>query len=224
MTTLGTSGWLYIAVIVIAALALVLIGAGAHRFVRRRQFVRGSAQTLGGCCVGLIAVVVLLVGLNLLMWQRFTHERPIAELTFNRLAPRYFAVKLRFADGRRRQFRLRGDEWQLDARVIKWTSFATLLGFDPLYRVERIHGRYENLRTAQTNAPSVVGLGDSKGISLWKLAHDEAGWLPFVDASYGSATYLPMTDGARYRVFISNTGLLARPLNDAATKAITNWQ
>jgi hypothetical protein len=224
MTDLGTSGWLYVAVIVIAAFALILLGAGAHRFIRRRQFVRGSAQALGGCCVGLLAVVVLLIGLNLLMWQRFTHERPVAELTFSRLGPRHFAVKLRFADGRRRRFSLRGDEWQLDARVIKWTSFATLLGFDPLYRVERINVRYENLHRAQTEPPSVVVLGDSKGISLWKLAHAETGWLPFVDASYGSATYLPMTDGARYRVLISNTGLLARPLNDAAIRAVRNWQ
>ncbi|HET6655209.1 MAG TPA: cation/multidrug efflux pump [Gammaproteobacteria bacterium] len=222
MTHLGTSGWLYLAVIVIAAFALMVLLSGLMRF-RRRQLVRGSVQTLSGCCVGLIAAVVLLIGLNLLTWQRFTHEQPVARIGFQRVAPQHFAVDLRFPDGRERHFTLRGDQWQLDARVLKWTSVATLLGFDPLYRIERINGRYDSLRQARTAVPSVVGLSESKGLSLWDLAHHEAGWLPFVDASYGSATYLPMTDGARYFVTISNTGLLARPANDAARQAVQNW-
>lgn len=223
MSGLGTSGWLYLAVIVIAAFALLVVLSGLLRF-RRRQLVRGSLQTLSGCCIGLIAAVALLIGLNLLTWQRFTNERPVAELSFKQLGPQHFAVELHFPDHRDRHLTLRGDEWQLDARILKWRSFATLLGFDPLYRVERINGRYENLRQAQTATPSVVGLSDAKGLSLWNLAHNQAGWLPFIDASYGSATYLPMTDGARYAVMISNSGLLARPLNDSARRAVRSWQ
>ncbi|HET6654656.1 MAG TPA: cation/multidrug efflux pump [Gammaproteobacteria bacterium] len=222
MGGLGTSGWLYLAVIVIAAFALMVVLSGLMRF-RRRQIVRGSVQTLSGCCVGLIAAVVLLIGLNLLTWQRFTHERPVAELSFSQLGPQHFAVDMHFPDGREQRITLHGDEWQLDARILKWKSLATLLGFDPLYRIERIHGRYDDLRQAQTTPPSVVGLSEPRGISLWNIAHDKAGWLPFVDASYGSATYLPMIDGARYRVSISNTGLLARPLNDAASQAVRRW-
>lgn len=223
MMNLGTSGWLYLAVIVIAAFALLVILSGLLRF-RRRQLVRGSLQTLSGCCIALIAALALLIGLNLLTWQRFTNERPVAKLSFTQLGPQQFAVDLHFPDGRDRRVTLRGDEWQLDARILKWKSVATLLGFDPLYRVERIHGRYDNLHQAQTAPPSVVGLSDPKGISLWNLAHNEAGWLPFIDASYGSATYLPMTDGARYQVWISNTGLLARPLNEKAQRAVGSWQ
>jgi hypothetical protein len=225
MTNLGTSGWLYVAVIIIAALGLMLFGAGLHRLVRRRQFVRGPMQALSGGCIGLIAALVLLVGLNLLTWARFTHEQPVASLAFHRLGPQHYVAEIDFADGRQRQIVLHGDEWQLDARVLKWKNFATLLGFDSLYRVERITGRYANLWQAQTAKPSVVGLSDEpKGISLWRLAHREAGWLPFIDASYGSATYLPMTDGARYQVSISNTGLLARPLNQDARRAVKSWE
>lgn len=223
MPALGNETWLYIAVAVIGALALVTLGRGLVR-LRRRQLVRGSLQSLSGCCLGLIAAVAFLVGLNLLTWQRFTAERPVAEIGFSQLGPQAFAVDLRFADGHERRLQLHGDEWQLDARILKWKSFATLLGFDPLYRVERIEGRYENLAQAQSAQPSIVGLSDPRGIDLWKLARNEAGWLPFVDAVYGSATYLPMADGARYLVTISNTGLLARPANDAAYAAVRRWQ
>lgn len=223
MSGWGSETWLYVAVAVIGALALIVLLRGLLRF-RRRQFVRGSLQSLSGCCLGLVAAVVFLVGLNLLTWQRFTAERPVAELSFRQLGPQFYAVDLRFADGLERHLQLRGDEWQLDARVLKWKSFATLFGLDPLYRIERINGRYENLEQAQSAPPSVVGLSDPRGIDLWNLAHDKAGWLPFVDAVYGSATYLPMADSARYLVSISNTGLLARPANDAAYKAVRTWR
>jgi len=45
-----------------------------------------------------------------------------------------------------------------------------------------------------------------------------------VDAFYGSATYMPMVDGASYAVFVSFTGLLARPNNDVALKAVSEWR
>jgi len=35
---------------------------------------------------------------------------------------------------------------------------------------------------------------------------------------------LPMGDDALYEVTLSNTGLLARPLNDPASKALERWQ
>ena len=48
------------------------------------------------------------------------------------------------------------------------------------------------------------------------MSTDHPRWLPFVDAVYGSATYMPMADGARYQVSITQSGLIARPLNPAA--------
>jgi hypothetical protein len=44
-----------------------------------------------------------------------------------------------------------------------------------------------------------------------------------VDALYGSATYLPMVDGALYEIKVSQSGLLARPLNQAAREAVGSW-
>ena len=46
---------------------------------------------------------------------------------------------------------------------------------------------------------------------MWALAQAQPRWLPFVDAIYGSATYLPMADGARYEVTLGQSGLIARP-------------
>ena len=40
------------------------------------------------------------------------------------------------------EFVLLGDEWQLDARVIRWTLPGQLAGLPPVYRFERLSGRY----------------------------------------------------------------------------------
>jgi hypothetical protein len=56
------------------------------------------------------------------------------------------------------------------------------------------------------------------------IARRYARWMPWVDALYGSATYMPMVDGASYTVSVSSTGLLARPSNDIASKAVGEWR
>ena len=45
-----------------------------------------------------------------------------------------------------------------------------------------------------------------------------------VEEAKTSAAFLPMADEALYEVTLSNTGLLARPLNDGAKKALEHWQ
>ena len=59
------------------------------------------------------------------------------------------------------------------------------------------------------------------GFDIWQSA--KSGWSMMVDASYGSATYLPMTNGAIFEVTLSNTGLVGRPLNGSAQEAVERW-
>ena len=124
----------------------------------------------------------------------------------------------------RRRTQLAGDEWQLDARVLKWSGLATVLGFEPVYRLERLSGRYYSVaqeRSARRTIESFT-IVDS-GFDLWSTLRLSDNWVPWVDAVFGSAAYLPMRDGAHFRVTIGSSGLLARPLNDSAIKAVADW-
>ena len=58
------------------------------------------------------------------------------------------------------------------------------------------------------------------GASIKRNAH----WLSIVDATYGSATFLPMADGAIFSVSMGSSGLVARPLNDRADLALKEWE
>jgi hypothetical protein len=119
---------------------------------------------------------------------------------------------------------LRGDEWQIDARVLKWRGIAVLIGFDTLYRLDRLSGRYRNIVQEITGQRTVYSLSEEQGLDLWLIARRYALWIPWVDALYGSATYMPMVDGASYTISVSSTGLLARPSNDIASKAVGEWR
>jgi hypothetical protein len=116
-------------------------------------------------------------------------------------------------------FMLYGDDWQLDARVLKWKGWANLLGLDAQYRLERISGRYRDIEQERRDERTVYALSQNPGLDLWELSNRYRRWLPFVDAMYGSATYLPMAETARYEVKMTQTGLIARPMNAAAESA-----
>jgi hypothetical protein len=130
---------------------------------------------------------------------------------------------LTYPDGSTQQFVLRGDEWQLDARVLKWKPVANILGFDTGYRLERLSGRYSDVASERTEPRTVYALTPDALIDVWNLAQRHSAWLPAVDAYYGSATYLPMADGAKFAISVSQSGLVARSENDAGRGAIDVW-
>jgi len=118
---------------------------------------------------------------------------------------------------------LRGDEWQLDARVVTWKPPATILGLEPVYQLERLSGRYSSVDRERSEQRTVHGLAEERPLDLWSLARKFPKMTPGIDAFYGTATYLPMADGARFRVTLSRDALIARPVNDAARNAVGDW-
>lgn len=208
-------------VIVVALIGLAVFFGGWKRFLHR-EFAGGFSRVIVGVILLAAVGLTVAVAINLRSYHRLTYEQPVADLTFIQLAPQEFRASLTDARGRVRTKVLRGDEWELSARVLKWTGPGNLLGFNALYHLDRLEGRYQNLDQEQRDYHTVVDLAGGGGLDVWNFARAHA-WLPWVDASYGSATYLPMADGAEYRVTMSQTGLLARPANAAAQQAVAHW-
>jgi hypothetical protein len=203
----------------LALFGLVLLALACHRIYRAR-LIAGSGALLGGAALLAVAGALFTVSLNLRTYARLTYEAPVAELVFEKRGPKtYQLTMVRIPSGDLQIFMLDGDEWQLDARVLKWKGWVTLLGLDAQYRLERLSGRYRDIQDERTAKRTVYPLTENPGLDLWTVATDHPNRLPWVDAVYGSATYLPMADGARFRVTLSQTGLLARPMNSAASQA-----
>lgn len=211
----------------VAALSLLLGGVfiitACIRLRRLRMFAAGGHVL---CSAALLALGLALgaAGLNLHTYQRLTSERDVAQIEFRQLGPQRFHARIHYPDsGRYREIELHGDAWQIDARVLKWSGPALLAGLDSGYRLERISGRYEDIEAERTRPRSAHQLAENPGLDVWSLSRRYERWLPWVDARYGSATYLPMRDGAAYQVQMTQTGLMARPLNDSGRQAVDNW-
>lgn len=209
-------------VIGVALLGLALCVLGLRRLWGRHPVI-GSLQGLSGVLLLALAVLAGAIALNLYTYQRLTEETPLAEVRLQAVGPQQFQVYVVTPDRQAAVYELRGDEWQLDARILKWQAPAALLGLHTLYRLERLSGRYRDIARERSGPHSVYALGASPGLDLWQLARAYQRWLPWVDAVYGSAAYVPMADGARYAVTLGSSGLVVRPLNPAAEAALRTW-
>jgi len=209
---------------------VIVCGIVAAAFAARAVHRSRHGHPLAGLVHGLVAGVVLvlaaaaaLVGVNLQGYMRLTSETPAAEVRFRQQGERRFAAEVLYPDRSSEAFDLAGDEWQLDARLLKWHAPVTMLGLDAAFRLDRIGGRYRDVTSERSEPRTVYELARAPGLDVWTLARRFHAWMPWVDALYGSATYLPMADGAHFAVSVAPSGLVSRPLNRAAREAVSAW-
>lgn len=214
---------IYIIIGVLLLLGLFLLIGGVRR-VWRRAPVTGSLQGLTGLVFLALSALAIAIALNLHSYQILVQEQPVAEVRFEALGPQYFRVYLLPEAAAAEVLELRGDEWQIDARVLKWHGLANLVGMQTVYRLERLSGRYRDVQQERTGVHTAHRLDQDRGIDLWALAQKSQRKLPWLDAVYGSAAYLPMADKARFLVTVSNSGLVVRANNAVAQQAIDAWQ
>lgn len=214
---------IYVLIGIFLLMGLWLLWVGLRRLWQRRPL-SGSLQGLIGLLFLAGSALFMAIAMNLYTYQIFNQEQPVAEVRFEVLGPQYFRVFLIPEGTGSRILELRGDEWQLDTRILKWHGLANLLGMKTSYRLERISGRYRDVQQERDKVRTVHELEDAKGLDLWHLAHEHKKNIPWLDAVYGSAAYVPMVDKGIYRVTMSHTGLVVRAGNNVAQKAIENWQ
>ena len=105
-------------IIGVCGLVGLLFLIGAVRRLRQWRLIAGSVHTLLGLCFLLAATAAWLLGFSLLTYERLTHEQPAAEIMLSRLGDRYYRATLTYPSNLTQSFELRGDEWQIDARVL----------------------------------------------------------------------------------------------------------
>jgi len=207
----------------LALLGLLLVVRCVRRIKQRRVMAATRSGMGGGLCLAIAGLAAAMV-LNLHTYARLSHEQAVAHVQFSSLGPQQYRGMLTTADQRLRIVDISGDEWQLDARVLKWRAWANLLGMDTLYRLDRISGRYKNIEDENRKPRTAIALHDGeRGLDTLAVARRLPDWATFADAQYGSATFLPMADGAAYDISLSQSGLVARPANDIAKAAIRRW-
>jgi hypothetical protein len=165
----------------------------------------------------LIVVVVLVTGLlagtvflGVQGYRALTREDLAAFVYVKPTAPQRFEARVVFPDGREARYDLAGDEIYVDARILKWSPKANLVGLHTAYELDRIAGRYRGIDDERAKLRTVHELGRTRPVDLFALRkrYDFLG--EAFDAEYGSATFVPVGKEAALEVRVSTTGLLVR--------------
>ena len=194
------------------------------RCIRRRHVLRACGSSVFCLTSAAILGAGATLMLSYLSYGRLIEEQHVSSLDFRRISPQEFQARLSITGQTDQFFILRGNEWQLDARIVTWKPPMTVLGLDPIYQLVRLSGRYAEIDREQSEARTVHSLAPPLPTDVWQLARRFPMLTPGIDAHYGTATFVPMADGARYDVSLSRDALIARPVNDRARQAIGDWQ
>lgn len=210
-----------------AAAILIIFGAVLLRAtlsqIRKGRLVRATGSVAVGASAAVLGTAAILLAVSYMGYHRLTAEQHVAIIEFTKDEGQTYLARLMLEGELDRMFSMRGDEWQLDARVLTWKPPATVLGLDPVYRLERLSGRYTNIERERSEPRTVYSLANERPLDIWSFAREYPRFAPGVDAFYGTATYLPIADGARFQVTLSRDALIARPANEAAREAVGDW-
>ena len=221
--------WIVPAVVGLIGLVLLFRGLGA---LFRGKLVSGLLGGVGGAGFMALAAIAALLALDVQTYSRLVYERPVATVMTRQLGPQYYeATVIQPGNGENMPaatnlYPLHGDEWRIEAQVLKWKPWANVLGLNTQYRLDRLSGRYQSIQQEINAERSVHPLSMTEAdnglpwrISTWDAARKYRKYVDAVDTLYGGAAYMPMADGARYDVWITQSGLIARPANDVARNA-----
>ncbi len=215
-----------IAPLVVAGIGFVVFVAGAGHMARGRagkavfNLGSGGVLAIGGLAAGLM-------GLNLQSYSRLTYEVPLAEVSVHAVNPaqKIYTVTVKRLDGTNRiqNCTLQGDAWELGGRFQKWKPWANELGLNATYTLDQISNRYFSAAEANGRkitacdingpAPKVNHLLPDSWVK-WLMGH-----MLVKERFFGSASYMPMADGAVYKVIATQFGFNAEPANDVAARA-----
>jgi hypothetical protein len=201
-----------IAALVLGVLGALLIIAGLVSLFRVR-LLRFALRTLGGLLLISLGALAGGLALGVQGYRALTREDVAARLFVRPSGEQRFAATLRYPDGREVSYDLAGDEIYVDAHIIKWKPVANLLGLHTSYELGRLAGRYRDIEQERSAPRTIYPLSPARPVDLFELRQRYVFLSKLMDADYGSATFVPVTQPAEMEVRVSTTGLLMREAN-----------
>jgi hypothetical protein len=216
--------WYWVVAPLVMAVLAVMLLLRAVFHVARGRFAHGGFHAGSGAILALAALCAGLLVLNTQSYARLTAERPVAEVTVAALHPalQTWRVTVRRLDNASLTTTclVQGDEWVMSAAVQKWRPWANILGLDSTYALDQVANKYFSAARGNGRLITACDLTGNPprvlpGLTTWLMAHAQA-----EQRRFGSAVYMPLTDGAIYRVIMTQSGLNAEAANPIAAAAV----
>ena len=194
---------LLVVTVIFALLSAVTLLVAVSAF-RSRRWGGGLAGTLVGLLLLAVTALAAAISIGTQGYRALTHEVVAATITTERTGDQTFRAIVRFPDNRLAIFNLAGDEFYVDAHILKWHPIANVLGVHTGYELDRISGRYANLDEERTEPRTIYSLSETKTVDFFDIARRFGFLKPLVDAEY--------------EVRVSTSGLLLRRIEAARSR------
>lgn len=206
-----TSSPFLISSIVFLFLGITLSIAGMASLFRA-QIRSFTLQTFIGILMIFIGIISGSIAFGIQGYHALTHEEVAANISVSPIAPQRFTATMRYPDGKISNYIIAGDEIYIDAHILKWQPIANLFGLHTAYELDRIGGRYRDIEQERNAERTLNALYLEKPVNLFTLRQRHTSLAILVDAKYGSATFIPVSEPAELELRVSTTGLLLREI------------
>ena len=86
-----------------------------------------------------LAVFVVLAAINLSDFDGLLEEKPIASISFDKLGEQHYRANVNYyIDKEPATYEIYGDQWQIDARIVRWTGVIAAVGAQNIMRLQLI--------------------------------------------------------------------------------------
>lgn len=207
-------------VFIVAIVALLM----AARLLLDKKWIAGFLRG----CLGIIflAVTTLLTfsAKDIVSYKAAENNQTIATLSFRKKDGNLYQLDLQESGGDLYTIDIEGQQWQLYARMFKWSPLAGAMGFRPGYRLENVAGRFIELQLDNKSGKREAQiLNSSNQVDVWQFLNAHPVSFLSVDAYLSSPGFIPVADGAIFDVVLSGQNLTVNPLNDVAKAALKSW-
>ena len=186
------------------------------RYERYGHFRLRYGRLLGGVILVFFAISLLWLSILMQTYLGLTSDIKVARVRATPVAniAHLMSVDLTLYDQNGHQtseqtYVINGDEWMLQGDIIKFPSLLNIVGLHSGYKLTRLEGRFDDPNLEANSHHTVITLNGGDD-NFFKTVQEQAWTSPFVQAAYGSSTFL-RPDGKTYDVLVSQTGLYAAP-------------
>jgi len=209
MSLTSTPNILALLSILLGLLGLALLIATAVA-LRHGHMLRAVYRlALSTALIGLGSLFATIVA-GTIGYHALTHEDLAATVEVQPLGPQTFRAIIHLPDGQITTQTIDGDEFYVDAHILKWKPIGNIMGLHTVYSLDRFGGRYLSLTDERSAPRTVYGLKQDRPFDLFDLRRRYKMLAPLVDAEYGSASFITVDRPQELEVRVSTTGLLIR--------------
>ena len=195
--------------ILFGVIGVVLFFGGIFSFIRYR-YAQCTFRLLTGLLLVTMGALAGMISIGMLGYRALIREDVAAHITVKPAGKQRFAATFRFPNGGEKTFEVAGDEIYVDAHILKWHPYANMIGLHTAYELDRVAGRYHDIKDESSAPRTLHALGRDRTVDLYGLRQRYPFLAPLFDAQYGSATFVSVTKPAEFELRVSTTGLLIR--------------